>query len=334
MNCLSCHAPLSHRRRHAIYCSSTCRARASRAKRAGGIPSVDPGPKLAEMIERYRDHLLGKTPGTLRAFEGVAKALGPLQDRRVLEISSSNWESWIEGATANFSPSHRRQVRGYLLAMLRGTAHWLARGPGRPRVASHKGPALELTPEIQRALKSAPKERSRLIGHLVARGFYVSEIRRFRLADDGRVELPRPAWGRHAAPASIPTDLEARLQRYAVAKGIPAGAPLFPLTDQGIRLIVQRAVRRAGETQAPAGRLSSRLREALQYGPLPLSALAEASGAKPDTVYRVLLRMKDVAQLSGSKGRGHSSVWTLAAPISVHVRRLRRNAPASEYSTE
>ncbi|MGH7427778.1 MAG: hypothetical protein ACREJ4_05405 [Candidatus Methylomirabilaceae bacterium] len=285
-------------------------------RRRATAKDIPPGPTLGELIAAYRTRLAAKTPDAQRAFAFIARKLGPLADRRILTFTAPMWEAWIAEATAGFSDSYRRQTRAYLRAMLQGTAHHLARGPGRQSLAPRA--IKNLTPAARVALTRGPlKERHRPIGHLVVAGFQTREILGLRMGSDGRIELGPPNWRRRSVPSLTP-GLEVQLQAYASAKGITVGAPLFPLSAEGIRLIVKRGLGRAGETEPRGprhtGSLSSRLRELLRPGPQPLTALAAAVDAKSDSAYRALRSMKDAAQVGGLKGRGRESVWSLKAP--------------------
>lgn len=279
---------------------------------------------MGELIEAYRVHLASKSPSAQQAFEYVAKKLVPLSRMRVLTVTGSMWEGWFAESTRGFAESYRRQVRAYVRSMLSGTANHLARDPARP--SGVKGPGLELTPEKRQGLKHprpGPRsrqfrdpwrmERDRLIGHLVAAGFYTGEILAVRFAGDGGIELARN-WGRHAAPTSLPPGLDGRLRAYAIGRGIRAGERVFTVSDQWIRHIVARAVRRATETKAPIPKLSSRLRELLRGSSSSVAALAKALDARGDSVYRALRRMKDAVPMHGTRGRGKEGVWSLRAP--------------------
>ncbi len=310
--CGSCAAPLEGRRRHAAYCSTSCRVKASRRRRP---PSIDPGPILRDLIERYRRRLEGKSAGARRGFGYIARKLAPLADRRCLTIGAAEWESWLAAATVGLSESYRRQVRAWCRAMLGGVPHCLARGRGRHGLA--KRPARKVTPELQRALtETRMSQRDQLVVALRVAGFYVGEIVGLRLVSDGGIQS-RPNWARRSAPDLSP-GLELRLRAYAADKGIPAGGQIFPLSAEGLRLIVKRALGRADEARSRPRRerpsLSVRIREVLHSGPSQLGTLAELVCGNGGSVYKALRRMKDAVQVGGLKGRGRESVWSLAAP--------------------
>jgi hypothetical protein len=165
------------------------------------------------------------------------------------------------------------------------------------------------------ALTQAPANvRDWLVGHLAVAGFYVKEIVSFGIGSNGQIEVGRPNWRRRSAPRLSP-GLELRLGTYAAENGIRDGGAIFPLSAEGIRLIVKRALSRVGERRDPSmGTLSSCLRELLQPGPQSLTALAQVLGARRGSIYKALRRMTDVSQVGGLKGRGRESVWSLRAP--------------------
>ncbi len=294
------------RRSDAVHCKGACRARASRQGK-----EIPLGPKLGDLVAAYAGHLRTKTSSAQKAFSVIAEKLGPLAGRPVLSIPPEAWEAWL--MTVGASQGSRELTRRYLLAALRGTPHRMPLGPGRRRIA--REPARDLTPDLKQALAmTGLSQRDQLVVSLRVAGFHVQEILGLRVADNGGIQVGRPNWHRRSAP-SLSRGLELRLRGYAAEKGIAPGEPLFRLTTEAIRLIIRRSLR--SREARPQANLPSRLRELLGRGPQSLTTLAEASGAKPDSVYRTLRRMNDVMLIHGSRGRHGESVWDLAVPAAA-----------------
>lgn len=85
----------------------------------------------------------------------------------------------------------------------------------------------------------------RLVLELVALGFMPVEIQRITLDQDLSVQPGPAAQGRRSRPI-IPLALQQRLRAYATAKGISAGAPVFPISYAAIYEAVKRATRKEG----------------------------------------------------------------------------------------
>ena len=238
-DCLSCHTPMPGRRRQTKYCSSTCRARASRARRPA---PADHGPLLITLIHRYQNHLAANATGvsTVRTFDRIARTLVAFNTRAALSISKEEWASWFASKTADMAPSTRALWWRTVSTFLGETPHWF-KVAVQPVPVSAKSPLPALSRRRLAALCTAPRtQRTRLVMELLTAGFIPSEITRLRIAPEGDVRLEHPAWGRRKVPR-IPDTLQARLRAFAGSRGLAPGARPFPVTTQAIRGVVKAA---------------------------------------------------------------------------------------------
>lgn len=239
--CDPCGKSLDGFRADAEHCSTACRMKAHRKKN----PPIPPGPSIAELIEAYTRKLQSKTPGALRTFKRIAPALAPLATRPVLTVSASEWEHWLADVTRGKADSTKALLRRYVLAMLKGTPHFLAAASPRlprPQVGRAARPDLLVSEAMPRT------ERTRLVVILIAVGLYPREIQVLTLDETGQVQAGRANWGRHSRPP-IPFALQERLLAFAKAKRIAPGAPLFPISSAAISEILRRLLRKKASAE-------------------------------------------------------------------------------------